>query len=226
MPASTRGRSPAREKATPSKGRSSSQNGSPAKSPAKKARKLPVVLWAPNLIGYVRLVTLVVGARCDNPASSMAIWCLTVSLLLDYIDGPVARKLNQCSKFGDLLDHYCDHITMMYLVYVTYDPNTWFGVINVAASALHNGVACLYMLVKGHYMKHGSGNLVTKAIEKNNYWNMWSLMWNFNTCIIPLVKLSYIAQHKLPPGTSTLLLDVADACGMLVSLTYTVAMWV
>lgn len=185
-----------------------------------------MALYVPNLIGYVRLITLVVGARCENPASSLAIWCLTISLLLDYIDGPVARKLDQCSQFGDLLDHFCDHLTMMYLVYVTYSRNSYFGTVNVLVSALHNSIACFYMLYTGHYMKHGAGNPVTKAIEKNNYWNIWSLMWNFNTCVIPLVKLSYIYEHAcLSTGSSTLLLDVADAGGMLVSLVYTIAMW-
>ena len=81
-----------------------------------KKKKLPVVLYVPNLIGYVRVITLVMGAMAESPASNTAIWCLTISLVLDYIDGPAARYLNQCSQFGDLLDHYADHLTMMYLV--------------------------------------------------------------------------------------------------------------
>lgn len=187
-------------------------------------RRLPVVLWLPNLIGYVRFATLIAGAL-DDPASDMAIWCLTISLLLDFIDGPLARMLDQCSQFGDLLDHYCDHLTMMYLVYVTSADNL-FGKLNIGASLLHNGAACLYMLVKGHYMKHGKGNAVTRAIEVNNYWNMLSLLWGFNTYIIPLIKMSYTKEFGVPLGTTTRLIDVTDGIGMIVTTSYTVAMWV
>lgn len=144
-------------------------------------RRLPVFLWAPNLIGYIRVLTLIEGMRAEDPASNYALWCITTSYLLDYLDGPCARKLNQCSQFGDLLDHFTDHATNMYLVWVTSPHNTLYGRTNIGVSAIHNGVIFLYMIAKGHYMKHGSGNVVTRAIEQNNYWNVWSLLWGFNT---------------------------------------------
>ena len=80
----------------------------------------------------------------------------------------------------------------------------------------------------GHYFKHTEkGNVVTRAIEANNYWNLMSLMWGFNTYIIPLVKMSYAHDHGVAiDNASTLLLDVTDGLSMLVTLTYTVAMWV
>ena len=222
MPPSTRGRSPARSKTPPA--RASSKE---PKAAAKPKKRLPVFLYAPNLVGYVRVATLIAGAMEPNPASSTAIWCLTVSLLLDYFDGPLARRLDQCSQFGDLLDHYCDHLTMMYLVYVTSHQSSLFGKINILANGLHNGAACLYMLFKGHYMKHGKGNKVTKIMEANNYFNMPSLAWNFNTCLIPLIKLSYMHDHNLKiDNASTSLIDVADMLGMAATLTYTIAMWI
>jgi len=201
-------------------------NGTAESKPDKPAQKrLPVVLWAPNLIGYVRVVTMVMGMLEKDAASTMSIWCFTISLLLDYIDGPVARKLDQCSQFGDLLDHYTDHLTMMYLVYATSDSSA-FGRINIFASGLHNGSACLYMLVKGHYMKHSKGNTFTRAIEANNYWNMLSLLWGFNTYIIPLIKMSYAHDFGMGVTSTTSMLGIIDAIGMTLTLGYTIAMWI
>jgi len=190
---------------------------------APKKRRLPVVLWAPNLIGYVRVITFVLGMYY-SPASQAAVWNMVASLALDFIDGPVARKLNQCSQFGDLLDHFTDHFTMMYLVYIT-NGSSMFGRCNILVSALHNGAACAYMTCKGHYMKHGKGNFVTKAIEANNYWNMPSLLWGFNTYIIPLIKLSYAVELGIGVTVTTPLLTFVDALGMIVTLAYTIAMW-
>ncbi|XP_047736771.1 CDP-diacylglycerol--inositol 3-phosphatidyltransferase isoform X2 [Hyalella azteca] len=71
---------------------------------------LSILLYLPNLIGYVRLVCVVA-----------AFWLLTlghngcfvifyaVSIILDGIDGWVARKLQQCSQFGAWLDVVIDN---------------------------------------------------------------------------------------------------------------------
>ena len=52
----------------------------------------------------------------------------------------------------------------------------------------------------GHYFKHSAdGNWVTKTIEANNYFNLVSMLWNANTWIIPLIKLSYSLEHGACP---------------------------
>eukprot|EP00966_Prymnesium_polylepis_P232587 5379215-Prymnesium_polylepis.1 len=59
--------------------------------------KLPLMLWPPNLIGYVRVGTQLAAMLDPNPASSFAVWMVTASLVLDYFDGPCARRMNMCS---------------------------------------------------------------------------------------------------------------------------------
>ncbi|KAL3914793.1 MAG: hypothetical protein SGPRY_007496 [Prymnesium sp.] len=116
---------------------------------------------------------------------------LSLSLALDFIDGPLARRLGMCTQFGDLLDHVADHITMWWLVYITTSST-----LNSLVNGLHCAVALLYMAKEGHYFKHSQGgNAVTKLIESNNYFNMPSLLWNANTWVIPLMKLSYALEH-------------------------------
>ena len=43
--------------------------------------------------------------------------------------------------------------------------------------------------------------------------------------LIPLIRMSYAHDHKLSLTASTQLLDLADMLGMVVTITYTIAMW-
>mmetsp|Transcript_18404 Transcript_18404/g.58801 ORF Transcript_18404/g.58801 Transcript_18404/m.58801 type:complete len:211 (+) Transcript_18404:28-660(+) len=183
------------------------------------AQVLPWPLYLPNLIGYVRVITMVAAMLESDPGSEKAMWLLLLSLALDYIDGPCARAFDMCTQFGDLLDHYTDHVSMFWLVYITSTST-----INVAVNAAHAVVACGYMARCGHYFKHSSGgNYVTRLVEENNYFNMPAMLWNANTVLIPLVKMSYHIEKGLPQKDSTLLINIFDALGGLVTLSYTVA---
>ena len=46
-----------------------------------RKRKIPLLLWPPNLIGYVRVLTLVAAMLQPDPASSFAVWMVTASLV-------------------------------------------------------------------------------------------------------------------------------------------------
>ena len=220
-PAPKRAASPARKPA------------SRAKSPARKKKaggknqpfilldpkRMPFWLYAPNLLGYIRVATLVYAMYESDPGSSMAATCLALSLAIDYVDGPCARRFDMCTKFGDLLDHVCDHVTMLWLVHCTTASD-----IDRAVNALHCGVALAYMAYTGHYFKHAStSNVVTAIVEANNYFNMPSILWNANTCVVPLVKMSYHASYGIGLKDSTPLLDVVNYMGLLVTAAYTVA---
>ena len=187
--------------------------------------RLPVVLWAPNLLGYARVAFLLFAMAEKDKTSLASLRLLFASLALDYFDGPCARALNMCSQFGDLLDHFCDHATMAWLVYIT-SPASSYGVLNNAVSVVCNlFIAMGFMLVKGHYFKHAaSANWITSTVEANNYWNLLSLLWAANQMIIPCVKLSYHAQYPAMAATdSTELLDFTDALGLAVTAIYSLA---
>lgn len=71
----------------------------------------PIVLYVPNLMGYLRIGLSVHGLvlAIQNQAS-MALNTWIAASLLDLFDGIAARRLNQCSKFGVLLDVLADNI--------------------------------------------------------------------------------------------------------------------
>jgi len=182
-------------------------------------RKLPLYFWAPNIIGYARVVALVVAMAEEEPGSMVALRAVVLSLALDYFDGPVARWCDMCTQFGDLLDHITDHVTMFWLVYVTSASP-----LNVWLNALHCLIALGYMLYYGCYFKHGGKpNAVCAVIEGNNYFNMPALLWNANTVVVPFIKMSYHLEHSLPLKASTELIDWFDMAGLLVTTAYTIA---
>mmetsp|Transcript_16114 Transcript_16114/g.19975 ORF Transcript_16114/g.19975 Transcript_16114/m.19975 type:complete len:219 (-) Transcript_16114:1036-1692(-) len=181
--------------------------------------RMPFWLYVPNLVGYLRWVCLF--AAMYAPDTHTGLWCLTASLVLDFFDGPLARRYNMCTQFGDLLDHICDHVTIVWAVYMTSSRE-----INVAVNVVHFVVTITYMAYYGHYFKHSSRrNKIAAAIEQNNYWNIYSVLWAGNSMVIPLLKMSYALDHGISSQAETTFVTVLDMLGMLVCAAYTVSVF-
>ncbi|XP_027042961.1 CDP-diacylglycerol--inositol 3-phosphatidyltransferase-like [Pocillopora damicornis] len=72
-------------------------------------RRENVLLFIPNLIGYVRVILLFASwIFFNNPVLFLCFY--TASVLLDGLDGIVARQLNQTSAFGAWLDVATDNL--------------------------------------------------------------------------------------------------------------------
>ncbi|XP_033116524.1 CDP-diacylglycerol--inositol 3-phosphatidyltransferase-like [Anneissia japonica] len=86
-----------------------------------------IYLYVPNIIGYIRILLLGISSRLlylDWYLEGTFIYI--VFIVLDYIDGYYARKLNQCTVFGAFFDTMTDvfgdtmilmHIAMRYPSY-------------------------------------------------------------------------------------------------------------
>jgi CDP-diacylglycerol--inositol 3-phosphatidyltransferase len=88
--------------------------------------RLPVVLYVPNLLGYLRVVLACVGlAYATNPVTAVALWI--VAALLDLVDGWAARLLNQTSRFGVVLDIVADNLlrTAVWMAAASADPRRY-----------------------------------------------------------------------------------------------------
>lgn len=88
-----------------------------------------VFFFVPNIIGYVRylLVFSVLLTFRSHPYLTAFLYAL--SQALDYIDGYMARKLNQCSNFGAVLDMVCDRVADAVILAVLaelYPSYSWF----------------------------------------------------------------------------------------------------
>jgi phosphatidylglycerophosphate synthase len=72
---------------------------------------LPVVLYVPNVLGYLRIVLAFVGlyfAVVNQPVFAVVSWIL--SSIMDLFDGIAARVLQQTSSFGVFLDIAADNL--------------------------------------------------------------------------------------------------------------------
>lgn len=79
------------------------------KKPAVTARD---VLWyIPNKIGYTRVITAILSFMTMQNYPIWTAILYTTSCLLDALDGTMARKYNQCSGLGAVLDMVTDRST-------------------------------------------------------------------------------------------------------------------
>ncbi len=78
------------------------------------------ILTAPNLITLVRVavVTLSLSLIVAERDWLTAFWCLWFAAILDGLDGYVARRFNQVSRFGTFLDPVVDRLAMVAIVAV------------------------------------------------------------------------------------------------------------
>eukprot|EP01095_Lingulamoeba_sp_RSL-Kostka_P002425 TRINITY_DN13283_c0_g1_i1.p1 TRINITY_DN13283_c0_g1~~TRINITY_DN13283_c0_g1_i1.p1 ORF type:complete len:227 (-),score=47.21 TRINITY_DN13283_c0_g1_i1:24-704(-) len=66
-----------------------------------------IFFFYPNIIGYARIILALISfVLYMDPVIFFTLY--TTSFLLDALDGYVARKYNQCSKFGAVLDMVTD----------------------------------------------------------------------------------------------------------------------
>lgn len=80
-----------------------------------------ILLFIPNLIGYVRVVltlTALTLMLCVPSVWLLAILLYLTSFILDLFDGMAARKFQQTSSFGGLLDMITDRCSTLGLLYV------------------------------------------------------------------------------------------------------------
>jgi CDP-diacylglycerol--inositol 3-phosphatidyltransferase len=77
-----------------------------------------VWLFAPNIVGYIRVALLVVFILCYDTAPLFAITCYSTNMALDAVDGFLARRYNQSTQFGAMLDMVTDRQSSLSLLLV------------------------------------------------------------------------------------------------------------
>ncbi|ODV77013.1 phosphatidylinositol synthase [Suhomyces tanzawaensis NRRL Y-17324] len=79
-----------------------------------------IFLYIPNLIGYVRVVTAILSFVCmkNHPVYTLVLY--GISGFLDAFDGWAARKYNQGTRFGAVLDMVTDRCaTSSFIAYLS-----------------------------------------------------------------------------------------------------------
>ncbi|KAI5669475.1 hypothetical protein M9H77_19328 [Catharanthus roseus] len=124
---------------------------------ASRPSTLAVYLYIPNIIGYIRVLLNVVGfAVCFENKKIFSLLYL-ISFVCDALDGWLARKFNQVSTFGAVLDMLTDRISTACLLVIlsqVYRP----GLIFLSLLALDIG---------SHWLQMYSTFLVGKSSHKD-----------------------------------------------------------
>jgi len=91
----------------------------------------PVWTYIPNLIGYARIISAIVAFYYAFDNFQIFFIAYATSAVLDMADGHAARKFNQCTKFGAVLDMITDRAstTCLQAVLVLFYPKyaLWFA---------------------------------------------------------------------------------------------------
>ncbi|VDM59110.1 unnamed protein product [Angiostrongylus costaricensis] len=74
-----------------------------------------VFLFYPNLIGYGRIILAIFACYLMGDSPILAMLCYGLSAFLDSLDGWAARKYDQCSRIGAMLDQLTDRCGTMAL---------------------------------------------------------------------------------------------------------------
>lgn len=83
----------------------------------RKSNRTPVFLYVPNIVGYVRVSCILVYFFLYDFCPAFSTFLYLFNIFLDYLDGILARRLNQCSKFGALLDVITDKVGTASLIF-------------------------------------------------------------------------------------------------------------
>ncbi|XP_068581837.1 CDP-diacylglycerol--inositol 3-phosphatidyltransferase-like [Cebidichthys violaceus] len=75
-----------------------------------------IFFFVPNLIGYARIALALLSFYLMPCCPWTAVFCYLLSTLLDNFDGHAARALNQCTKFGAMMDMLTDRCATMCLL--------------------------------------------------------------------------------------------------------------
>ncbi|KAG5521295.1 hypothetical protein RHGRI_033747 [Rhododendron griersonianum] len=108
-----------------------------------RPRKLSVYLYIPNIIGYIRVLMNCFAFYICSSNKKLFSVLYFVSFVCDALDGWFARKFNQVSTFGAVLDMVTDRPGLVFLSLLALDiASHWFQMYStfLAGKASHKDV--------------------------------------------------------------------------------------
>eukprot|EP01117_Protostelium_nocturnum_P002119 TRINITY_DN12760_c0_g1_i1.p1 TRINITY_DN12760_c0_g1~~TRINITY_DN12760_c0_g1_i1.p1 ORF type:complete len:232 (-),score=38.71 TRINITY_DN12760_c0_g1_i1:40-735(-) len=116
----------------------------------------PVWFYVPNLIGYSRVIFAFLAFYFILENYFLFFFFYALSAVLDMADGHAARKFNQCTKFGAVLDMVTDRATTTCLIVVLAKlyPDYLFHFISLIALDIVSHFAHVYSSLQSGKTSH------------------------------------------------------------------------
>lgn len=89
------------------------QDRHPDRTKRKLSQQNPKIITLPNILTTSRImITPAIGYLIWNGMNAQALCCFAFAAITDLVDGFLARRLNQCSQLGAILDPIADKFLM------------------------------------------------------------------------------------------------------------------
>lgn len=151
----------------------------------------------PNILGYFRILLLpVIGVAVVEDWYGMKVGLLAISGLTDFLDGKIARRFNQVTELGKVLDPIADKLTLCVLFFCLAVRNPYARII-VAFMAGKE----LFMAVMQLYVCHRTGRTTGGAL------------WYGKICTFTmfLVLLAFLFWENMPKSAEQALTAISCA---------------
>eukprot|EP01023_Acetabularia_acetabulum_P066290 TRINITY_DN8936_c0_g1_i10.p1 TRINITY_DN8936_c0_g1~~TRINITY_DN8936_c0_g1_i10.p1 ORF type:complete len:172 (+),score=5.53 TRINITY_DN8936_c0_g1_i10:75-590(+) len=130
-----------------------------------------ITIFVPNIIGYIRVICTLASLAVAFKHPLMASLVYFVGFVLDAVDGFVARRLNQTSTMGILLDMTTDRLSTTGLLCV---------LCMAYPSQYMIFVALIFLDISSHWTQMYSTLLVGKASHKDSEDQGWLMRLYYN----------------------------------------------
>ncbi|KAK7250739.1 hypothetical protein RIF29_33374 [Crotalaria pallida] len=183
-----------------------------AKKTGPRLSKLSVYLYIPNIIGYIRVLLNCIAFYLCFTNKRLFIILYFFSFVCDAVDGWAARKFNQVSTFGAVLDMVTDRISTACLLVVlsqVYRPGMVF-------------LSLLALDIASHWLQMYSTFLLGKASHKDvkdstnwlfkaYYGNRMFMAYCCVSCEVLYLILFYLAENQTEKLMDVLAINLQKA---------------
>ncbi|CAJ1947033.1 unnamed protein product [Cylindrotheca closterium] len=179
----------------------------------------PIPLFVPNLLCYLRIILGFSGLYVSHSMPILAVFFWVASAILDAFDGYFARKLDQCSSLGIVLDIVADNIlrTVVWLAAAIQEPASYSLAASVFISLEWTTMVCtqLHAVESKSHWKQSRGNdpIFVRSMFANNFFSVYG-----GFCIFGLFTANIFAYATHYPVFANLIpyfhhLKYAAYCG-------------
>jgi len=155
---------------------------------AKIQKSYKLIFTVSNFLSFLRILFLIPIiyllelSRVDHQLSLWVVFCMLVAGFTDILDGKLARKLNQVTEVGQIIDPLADKVAVIvvigYLAIFRSDFPLWFLVVAV--------VRDLIILTGGIYVK-----------KKYNYLFVSNMLGKVTITVMFVAVLIYVVKDLL-----------------------------